>query len=97
MGKSRKNQGITPDPASSFPGESLRLPGEILDVLQQILDALKSKVAEQKPEEQEETTLDVIGADNMRNLINKAVSLGIHKEDVVQIVPADGMFFMVYE
>ena len=87
MGKSRKNQGITPDPASSFPGESLNLPGEILDVPQ-------PEVVEQ---EQEETTLDVIGADTMRHLIDKAVSLGIHKEDVVQIVPADGMFFMVYE
>lgn len=87
MGKSRKNQGVTPDPASNFPGESLRLPGEILDVSQ-------PEVAEQ---EQEETALDVIGADNMRNLINKAVSLGIHKENVVQIVTADGMFFMVYE
>lgn len=90
MSKSRKNQGITPDPASSFPGESLRLPGEILDVPQ-------PEVAQQEQEEQEETALDVIGADNMRNLINKAVSLGIHKENVVQIVPADGMFFMVYE
>ena len=87
MGKSRKNQGTTPDPASNFPGESLSLPGEILDVPQ-------PEVAQ---EEQEETSLDVIGADNMRNLINKAVSLGIHKENVVQIVPADGMFFMVYE
>ena len=90
MGKSRKNRGITPDPASNFPGESLRLPGEILDVPQ-------PEVAEQKQEEQEETTLDVIGADSMRNLINKAVSLGIHKENVVQIVPAGETFFMVYE
>ena len=90
MGKSRKNRGITPDTASNFPGESLRLPGEILDVPQ-------PEVAEQKQEEQEETTLDVIGADSMRNLINKAVSLGIHKENVVQIVPAGGTFFMVYE
>lgn len=94
MGKSRKNQGVTPDPASNFPGESLRLPGEILDVPQ---PEVAQQEPEEQPEEQEETALDVIGADTMRHLIDKAVSLGIHKEDVVQIVPADGMFFMVYE
>ena len=41
-------------------------------------------------------TMDALYASSMRDLVQKANSIGIQKEDIVQIVPTDREFFLLY-
>jgi hypothetical protein len=41
-------------------------------------------------------TMDVLYASSMRDLIQKVNSLGIQKDDIVQVVQTDREFFLLY-
>jgi hypothetical protein len=44
----------------------------------------------------EQKTLDVLYASSMRDLVQQANSRGIQKEDIVQVVPTEREFFLIY-
>lgn len=44
-----------------------------------------------------EKKLEHIGAPNIRELLTKANSLHIHKEDFIQIIKTESALFLVYE
>ena len=51
---------------------------------------------EQDNVKQVEKHLDVLHVVNMRDLVLRANSMGIQKNDIVQIVPATEGFFLLY-
>ena len=51
---------------------------------------------ESKKETKAKKTMDVLYASSMRDLVQKVNSIGIQKEDIVQVVTTDREFFLLY-
>ena len=71
-----------------------QFPEEVLNLIREILEAVRSK---QQPEEKPETFITAIGANSLVDLCSQANTLEIKKSDIIDIIPAEGQFYMVYE